>query len=218
MTLEEARGGKKSNIYFVGVWKETEKNQKHLKKQKKPYSREYVESLGKKIFMSNRNPTVFFFLFPILPTSPVNFSFISALRLLFEPERPNQLLVNKNIFSPLQPRGYIYRLVIKYRARLMLTRLIFILYLFLSCYLTVQTRFLGKVILLLLPFSTFCYYYALLSFRFIIDEQTGRLTIMDAKRTDEGEIKCLAENRAGKIQKAAYLKVRTICAEISDGS
>ena len=92
-------GDKKSNIYFVGVWKKTEKNQKHLKKQKKPYSREYVESLGKKIFMSNRNPTVFFFLFPILPTSPVNFSFISALRLLFEPERPNQLLVNKNIFS-----------------------------------------------------------------------------------------------------------------------
>lgn len=31
---------------------------------------------------------------------------------------------------------------------------------------------------------------------------------MDAKRTDEGEIKCLVENRAGKIQKSAYLKVR----------
>ena len=31
---------------------------------------------------------------------------------------------------------------------------------------------------------------------------------MDAKRTDEGEIKCLAENRAGKIQKSAFLKVR----------
>jgi hypothetical protein len=45
-------------------------------------------------------------------------------------------------------------------------------------------------------------------FRFIIDEQTGRLTINDAKRTDEGEIKCLVENRAGKIEKTAYLKVR----------
>ncbi|XP_059352622.1 fasciclin-2-like isoform X6 [Daphnia carinata] len=43
--------------------------------------------------------------------------------------------------------------------------------------------------------------------RFIVDEQTGRLTIMDTKRTDEGEIKCLVENRAGKIQKTAYLKV-----------
>nr|CAH0111202.1 unnamed protein product [Daphnia galeata] len=43
--------------------------------------------------------------------------------------------------------------------------------------------------------------------RFIVDEQTGRLTINDAKRTDEGEIKCLVENRAGKIQKTAYLKV-----------
>ncbi|XP_046649181.1 fasciclin-2-like isoform X4 [Daphnia pulicaria] len=43
--------------------------------------------------------------------------------------------------------------------------------------------------------------------RFIIDEQTGRLTINDAKRTDEGEIKCLVENRAGKIEKTAYLKV-----------
>jgi hypothetical protein len=45
-------------------------------------------------------------------------------------------------------------------------------------------------------------------FRFIVDEQTGRLTINDAKRTDEGEIKCLVENRAGKIEKTAYLKVR----------
>ncbi|XP_046443433.1 fasciclin-2-like isoform X9 [Daphnia pulex] len=43
--------------------------------------------------------------------------------------------------------------------------------------------------------------------RFIVDEQTGRLTINDAKRTDEGEIKCLVENRAGKIEKTAYLKV-----------
>ena len=36
---------------------------------------------------------------------------------------------------------------------------------------------------------------------------TGRLTIIDAKRVDEGELKCVAENRAGKIQHAAYLKV-----------
>ncbi|XP_045025430.1 fasciclin-2 isoform X4 [Daphnia magna] len=43
--------------------------------------------------------------------------------------------------------------------------------------------------------------------RFIVDEQTGRLTIIDAKRTDEGEIKCLVENRAGKIEKTAFLKV-----------
>ena len=50
-----------------------------------------------------------------------------------------------------------------------------------------------------LIFVSFC--------RFIVDEQTGRLTINDAKRTDEGEIKCLVENRAGKIQKTAYLKV-----------
>jgi hypothetical protein len=52
------------------------------------------------------------------------------------------------------------------------------------------------------PFLSF------ICFRFIVDEQTGRLTINDAKRTDEGEIKCLVENRAGKIQKTAYLKVR----------
>lgn len=44
-------------------------------------------------------------------------------------------------------------------------------------------------------------------FRFIIDELTGRLTITEVKRTDEGDIKCIAENRAGKVQKSAYLKV-----------
>ena len=44
--------------------------------------------------------------------------------------------------------------------------------------------------------------------RFIIDELTGRLTIIEAKRSDEGEIKCIAENRAGKVQKSAHLKVR----------
>jgi len=43
--------------------------------------------------------------------------------------------------------------------------------------------------------------------RFSVDEMTGRLTIIDAKRVDEGELKCVAENRAGKIQHAAYLKV-----------
>ena len=53
------------------------------------------------------------------------------------------------------------------------------------------------------PFSSHFYD----TFRFSVDEMTGRLTIIDAKRVDEGELKCVAENRAGKIQHAAYLKV-----------
>lgn len=48
---------------------------------------------------------------------------------------------------------------------------------------------------------------AFLHLRFIVDEMNGRLTIIDAKRVDEGELKCVAENRAGKIQHAAFLKV-----------
>lgn len=43
--------------------------------------------------------------------------------------------------------------------------------------------------------------------RFIVDEQTGELRILDAKKIDEGEITCVAENRAGKITKSAILKV-----------
>lgn len=41
-----------------------------------------------------------------------------------------------------------------------------------------------------------------------MDEQTGELRILDAKRIDEGEIKCVAENRAGKVIKSAFLKVK----------
>ena len=58
----------------------------------------------------------------------------------------------------------------------------------------------------------YCLYNHLVSFflsfyRFVIDEQTGRLTIIEAKRMDEGDIKCVAENRAGKVIKSAHLKV-----------
>lgn len=43
--------------------------------------------------------------------------------------------------------------------------------------------------------------------RVIIDELTGQLTINDIKRTDAGDIKCMVENSAGKIEKTATLNV-----------
>ena len=41
-----------------------------------------------------------------------------------------------------------------------------------------------------------------------MDEQTGELRILDAKKIDEGNITCVAENKAGKATKSAYLKVK----------
>ena len=48
----------------------------------------------------------------------------------------------------------------------------------------------------------------LLRRRYTIDEQRGTLTISNVMRSDAGDIKCLVENQAGKIDKAASLNVR----------
>jgi hypothetical protein len=59
---------------------------------------------------------------------------------------------------------------------------------------------------LFLIFIAFCL--LLLRRRYTIDEQRGTLTISNVMRTDAGDIKCLVENQAGKIDKAASLSVR----------
>ena len=40
-----------------------------------------------------------------------------------------------------------------------------------------------------------------------LDETTGTLTAFQLERKDEGEYTCIAENNAGRLEAAAYLKV-----------
>ena len=106
MTLEEARGGQK--IQYLFCWsleKDGKKNQKHLKKQKKPYSREYVESLGKKIFMSNRNPTVFFFPLPYLTYLPRKFFFYFGSTTVIRAWTSEPTVSQQKHFFPLAAKG-----------------------------------------------------------------------------------------------------------------
>ena len=39
-----------------------------------------------------------------------------------------------------------------------------------------------------------------------LDEITGTLTAFQLERKDEGEYTCIAENNAGRVESAAYLK------------